>query len=108
MRKGDSFKSRIRKTALTVLLGLMLFTVTDTGKGMTPEQLQEVQNMLKEEPSAVQAATEPGTLSGFGLRNVDMRIRLYYHKQRGLILKSGPTGTEVSFTIPIRTREEIE
>ncbi len=88
--------------------GMMLFTVTDTGKGMTPEQLQEVQNMLKEEPSAVQAATEPGTLSGFGLRNVDMRIRLYYHKQRGLILKSGPTGTEVSFTIPIRTREEIE
>ena len=49
---------------------------------------------------------EPG-YSGFGLRNVDMRIRLYYHKKKGLTLRSGPEGTEVSFVIPIRTREEI-
>ncbi len=28
MRNGESFKNRIRKTALTLLLGLMLFTVT--------------------------------------------------------------------------------
>jgi len=88
--------------------GMMLFTVTDTGKGMTAEQLEEVQKMLQQEEVSPVAAQEPGTHSGFGLRNVDMRIRLYYHKQRGLNLKSGPGGTEVSFTIPIRTREEIE
>ena len=86
---------------------IMTFTVADTGKGMTPEQLRQVEAMLKEETPTAQAALEPGH-TGFGLRNVDMRIRLYYKKQTGLIFQSGPDGTEVSFTIPIRTREEID
>ena len=71
------------------------------------EKMQEIRKSLAGDPSAV-AAAEPGAHSGFGLRNVDMRIRLYYHKQKGLLLKSGPSGTEVSFVIPVRTREEIE
>ena len=86
---------------------MMHFTVADNGKGMPPEQMQEIRKSLAGDPSAV-AAAEPGAHSGFGLRNVDMRIRLYYHKQKGLLLKSGPSGTEVSFVIPVRTREEIE
>ena len=86
---------------------VMTFTVTDTGKGMTQDQLDEVEMLLKEESSTVQAAPEPGH-SGFGMRNVDMRIRLYYHKKTGLLIQSGPEGTEVSFSIPIRTREEID
>ena len=85
---------------------IMTFTVADTGIGMTPEQLRQVEDMLKEEMPTAQAALEPGH-TGFGLRNVDTRIRLYYRKQTGLIFQSGPGGTEVSFTIPIRTREEI-
>lgn len=86
---------------------VMTFTVADTGKGMTPEQLKELEDRLREEAPAVQAAPAPEH-SGFGMRNVDMRIRLYYRKQTGLLLKSGPEGTEVSFSIPIRTREEID
>ena len=86
---------------------IMTFTVTDTGKGMTPEQLKELEESLKAENPTMQTAVEPKR-SGFGMRNVDMRIRLYYRKQRGLILHSGPEGTEVSFMIPIRTREEID
>jgi two-component system sensor histidine kinase YesM len=86
---------------------IMTFRVTDTGKGMTAEQLREVEAMLKEEAPAAQAALESGH-TGFGLRNVDTRIRLYYKKQTGLIFQSGPEGTEVSFTIPIRSREEID
>ena len=86
---------------------VMTFTVADTGKGMTPDQLKELEERLREETPTVQAALEPGH-SGFGMRNVDMRIRLYYRKQTGLLLKSGPEGTEVSFSIPIRTREEID
>ena len=54
-----------------------------------------------------QAELEPGH-SGFGMRNVDLRIRLYYKKQTGLLVQSGSEGTSVSFTIPIRTREEID
>jgi len=86
---------------------IMTFTVADTGKGMTQEQLRQVEAMLREETPTTQAALEPGH-TGFGLRNVDTRIRLYYRKQTGLIFQSGPEGTEVSFTIPIRLREEID
>ena len=86
---------------------ILTFTVADTGKGMTPEQLRQVEAMLREETPTTQAALEPGH-TGFGLRNVDTRIRLYYRKQTGLIFQSGPEGTEVSFTIPIRLREEID
>ena len=86
---------------------IMTFTVADTGKGMTPEQLKEVEALLKTETPPAQAALEPGH-SGFGMRNVDMRIRLYYSKQTGLKIQSGPEGTEVSFSIPVRTREEID
>ena len=86
---------------------IMTFTVADTGKGMTPEQLRQVEEMLREETPTTQAALESGH-TGFGLRNVNTRIRLYYRKQTGLNFQSGPEGTEVSFTIPIRTREEID
>jgi len=86
---------------------IMTFTVADTGKGMSPEQLKALEESLQEEVPTSQAAMEPGH-SGFGMRNVDMRIRLYYKKQTGLLIQSGPEGTEVSFSIPIRTREEID
>ena len=86
---------------------IMTFTVADTGKGMTPEQLEEVETLLKENKPTAQPAPEPGH-SGFGMRNVDMRIRLYYGKQTGLLITSGQEGTEVSFSIQIRTREEID
>ena len=86
---------------------IMTFTVADTGKGMSPEQLKALEERLQAEIPTSQAAMEPGH-SGFGMRNVDMRIRLYYKKQTGLLIQSGPEGTEVSFSIPIRTREEID
>ena len=86
---------------------IMTFTVADTGKGMSPEQLKALEESLQAEIPTSQAAMEPGH-SGFGMRNVDMRIRLYYKTQTGLLIQSGPEGTEVSFSIPIRTREEID
>ena len=75
---------------------------------MTPEQLESLRESLQAEIPATPAALEPGIHSGFGMRNVDMRIRLYYKKKTGLIIQSGPEGTEVSFSIPIHTREEID
>ena len=101
-RGGGKISVRVKRQNRT-----MTFTVADTGKGMTPDQLTEVEMLLKEGTPTVQAALEPGH-SGFGMRNVDMRIRLYYRKQTGLLIRSGPEGTEVSFSIPIRTREEID
>lgn len=82
------------------------FTVTDNGKGMAEARLREIQSLLEKGNLAPQAAMEPGR-TGFGLRNVDMRIKLYYQKEKGLRIRSGPEGTEVSFAIPLRVREEI-
>ena len=87
--------------------GLLTFLVKDNGKGMTKEELEAAKALLQEENPTVQKAMEPGH-SGFGLRNVDMRIRLYYHRKKGLNIRSNQEGTEVFFTIPIRTREEID
>lgn len=87
--------------------GILTFEVRDNGKGMTEEELAQARALLQEENPTVQKAMEPGK-TGFGLRNVDMRIRLFYQKKRGLTIESDRNGTTVSFTIPIRTREEID
>ena len=101
-RGGGKITIRVRTEG-----ALMRFSVTDTGRGMTAEQLAGVRNMLETAKATQQAALEPGHY-GFGLRNVDMRIRLYYEKKTGLTIQSGPEGTEVSFVIPVRTREDID
>ena len=87
--------------------GVLTFFVKDNGKGMTKEELEAAKALLQEENPTVQKAMEPRH-SGFGLRNVDMRIRLFYQRKKGLNIRSNQEGTEVSFTIPIRTREEID
>ena len=82
--------------------GYLLFSVKDTGCGMTPAQLEELNERIKKESPSV---SEGG--GGFGLVNVNMRIRLYYNEPEGLKITSGPDGTEVSFRVPCRTKEEI-
>ena len=82
--------------------GYLVFCVKDTGCGMTPEQLEELNKRIrKENPKC----SEGG--GGFGLVNVNMRIRLYYNEPEGLQITSGPDGTEVCFKVPCRTKEEI-
>ncbi len=56
-------------------------------------------------PPAYAPYANAGT--GFGLNNVDRRIRLYYDQEEGLSIESGPEGTRVSFRVPRKTREEI-
>ncbi len=82
------------------------FTVADTGKGMAPEELEGVVASLRSAPAAL-TSLAPVEGGSFGLRNVDMRIRLYYRQPRGLEIESGPTGTVVSFCVPLKSREEI-
>lgn len=80
----------------------LVFSVKDTGLGMTREQLCDLNERMKKGQPAV---SEGG--GGFGLVNVNMRIRLYYNQQEGLKIQSDAEGTEVSFKVPCRTREEI-
>lgn len=82
--------------------GYLLFSVKDTGCGMTSEQIEELYLRMKREQPKV---SEGG--GGFGLVNVNMRIRLYYNEPEGLKIASGRDGTEVSFRVPCRTKEEI-
>ena len=82
--------------------GYLVFCVKDTGCGMTPEQLEELNKRIRKENPKI---SEGG--GGFGLVNVNMRIRLYYNEPEGLQITSGPDGTEVCFKVPCRTKEEI-
>ena len=81
---------------------MLVFSVKDTGLGMTEEQM----NVLKERMKKGQPSVSEGS-GGFGLVNVNLRIRLYYNQAEGLMIESGPGGTEVSFRVPCRTKEEI-
>ncbi len=81
--------------------GYLFFAVKDTGCGMSPGQIEELNERMKKEQPKV---SEGG--GGFGLVNVNMRIRLYYNEPEGLKITSGPEGTEVSFRVPCRTKEE--
>ena len=82
--------------------GYLVFCVKDTGSGMTEEQLKNLEDrMSKGQPTVSEGS------GGFGLVNVNLRIRLYYNQTDGLNITSGPEGTEVSFRVPCRTRQEI-
>ena len=81
----------------------LIFTVSDTGKGMDAETLSALRARMAEK----QVAQTPG-VRGFGMVNVNLRIRLYYNQPEGLRIESGADGTRVSFCVPCRTREEIE
>ena len=84
--------------------GFLKFSVADTGLGMTKEQLEELEARMKKERPAV----NEGKSGGFGLVNVNLRIRLYYNVPDGLMIESGPGGTTVMFKVPLRTKEDIE
>ena len=81
---------------------MLEFSVSDTGSGMTEEQLGALRKRMKEGQRAVSEGT-----GGFGLVNVNLRIRLYYNQPEGLQITSDENGTTVSFRVPCRSREEI-
>lgn len=79
-----------------VLGGHLMFRVFDDGMGMKPERLEKVRRIICGE------LTEEDNPSGFGLFNVDQRLRLNYGPEYGLIIDSEyGEWTEVLVTIPI-------
>ena len=80
--------------------GMLLFEVHDSGCGMTPERLAEVREAIRLGRQMRRGPDEPEPGGGFGLYNVDQRIRLYYNLDEGLHIESGPWGTAVSFRVP--------
>ncbi len=82
--------------------GNLIFSVRDTGLGMTEDQLKNLSDRMKNGLPTVSEGS-----GGFGLVNVNLRIRLYYNPEAGLKIESSTEGTEVSFKVPCKVREEI-
>ncbi|MGI6778511.1 MAG: sensor histidine kinase [Acetivibrionales bacterium] len=85
--------------------GKLLLEVIDNGNGMTGQRLKEVVEGLNNDGSNNESLNNESInnnkKAGFGLRNVNQRIKLYYGKQYGLTIKSEyKKGTCVSIIIP--------
>ena len=80
----------------------LLFRVQDTGRGMDAQTLEALKARMAEGRPSVASGT-----GGFGLVNVNLRIRLYYNQQEGVHIESGPGGTTVSLRVPCLTREDL-
>jgi two-component system sensor histidine kinase YesM len=76
----------------------VLLEVQDDGVGCTPYRLARIQERLDDE--SYEISQEDG---GFGLANVNKRIKLYYGNQYGLSIDSQyQEGTRVAVTIPLQ------
>lgn len=85
---------------------MICLTVTDNGKGIPPEKLEELKSRFLDEARF----TDLGHRSkqSIGLTNIHTRIELYYGKGYGLSVESHETfGTTVGIKIPMLEKEEI-
>lgn len=74
----------------------VVLKVQDDGVGFTPYKLAQIREMLSGESGEITMKE-----GGFGLENVNKRIKLYYGKQYGLSIQSHYRGgTQVTVTIP--------
>ena len=75
----------------------VLLEVEDNGIGFTPEKLAQLRAELEDDSGDIKLE------SGFGIGNVNKRIRLYYGEPYGLSIQSEyTTGTCVTLVIPAK------
>ncbi|MEA5066419.1 MAG: histidine kinase, partial [Eubacteriales bacterium] len=72
----------------------LCLAVRDDGAGMSGERLEEVRAAL----SGV-----GGDTPGYGLFNVNQRIKLYYNQTQGVEIESGERGTVTKLRVPMRS-----
>jgi two-component system sensor histidine kinase YesM len=74
----------------------MFFEIADNGIGIVADKLEQLRSSINNEPFL-------SGDNGFGLCNVNQRIKLYYGKQFGLTIQSEyGVGTKVSAVIPLQ------
>jgi two-component system sensor histidine kinase YesM len=75
----------------------VVLEVEDDGIGFTPEKLSQVQAELSDDSGDIRLE------SGYGIDNVNKRVKLYYGRQYGLSIKSEyQAGTRVTLVIPAK------
>jgi two-component system sensor histidine kinase YesM len=78
--------------------------VQDDGVGLTPYKLAQIQAAIEDESEEISLKE-----SGFGLENVNKRIKLFYGKQYGLSVQSQfQEGTRVTVSIPLQDNPDQE
>lgn len=92
-RQGGTITIRIRRKGMDEVL----IEVEDNGIGFTPEKLAQLRAELEDDAGDMKLE------SGFGIGNVNKRIRLYYGKPYGVSVQSEySTGTLVTLVIPAK------
>lgn len=72
----------------------IVIRITDNGEGIPSERLEFLKKNLSKK--------EPGKSTGYGLRNVDARLKLHFGREYGISIESAAgRGTTVSVTIPL-------
>lgn len=99
-RNGGTITVRARRTDQNVVL----LEVQDNGVGFTAYKLAQIQAEIDSDSDEI-AIKE----SGFGLENVNKRIKLFYGKQYGLHISSQYLeGTRVTVTIPLKDNSDLQ
>jgi two-component system, sensor histidine kinase YesM len=81
----------------------IILEVEDNGIGFTAEKLALAQAAIEDDSGDIRLE------SGFGIDNVNKRIKLYYGKQYGVSIKSEyQVGTCITLLIPAKKEEPVE
>ncbi len=84
--------------------GSMVFEVSDDGPGMDPEKLGRIREAMESEFAA--EGLPPDHPGGYGLRNVNQRVKLYYGRQWGVGIESvSGSGTRVTLRLPVMEQQ---
>lgn len=93
---SHGIEPKLGKGVITIIGGIkeqkIEFRIIDNGIGMTPEQLVQINNDL---------ADRRESSRGIGLINVDMRLKLHYGEEYGIVVESHfGEGTQVTVRMP--------
>jgi two-component system sensor histidine kinase YesM len=95
--KNKRYGGTIWVRAKRVSRNRALLEVQDNGIGCTPYKLGQIRERLDDDSDEISQEEE-----GFGLANVNKRIKLYYGSDYGLSINSQyQEGTQVTVTIPL-------
>ncbi|MEA4927434.1 MAG: sensor histidine kinase [Candidatus Limiplasma sp.] len=97
--KNKKNGGRITVTGIMDEFGCLVFTVSDSGVGMEEEACRQLEERLQRNSGTFEDKED-----GFGLYNVNRRIKLYCGEEYGLSIRSKP-GAGTTVLIRMRPRE---